>query len=148
MKLQSNAFNNVGRIPSRFTCDGAGVSPGLAWQEAPPHTQSFAIICRDPDAPSGTWYHWAVFDIPKTCSALAEGQTPAATRQGTNDFGKQGYGGPCPPRGHGIHHYQFVIYALDVDHLEVTPRSGCRDIEKAAKAHAIATAQLVGTYER
>ncbi len=150
MRLTSAGFTNGSEIPARFTCDGANLSPPLAWSGAPPGTRSFAILCRDPDAPSGTWYHWAAFDIPRGAEALEERLPPgsATIRQAINDFGKRGYGGPCPPHGHGSHHYHFALYALDVEHLDVPASARCRDVEKAAKAHALAAAELVGLYAR
>lgn len=149
MQVKSDAFKSGGRIPAQFTCDDADTPPPLAWSGAPAQTRSFAMVCRDPDAPSGVWYHWAIFDIPSSSSTLAAGGAPgAAMREAVNDFGKRGYGGPCPPRGHGTHHYHFTIYALDVEHLDVPPRGHCRDVERTAAAHAIASAELIGTYAR
>ncbi len=150
MRLSSPAFENGGKIPGRFTCDGDDISPALAWSGAPAAARSFVIICRDPDAPAGTWYHWAAFNIPCNANSLAEHCLPgsAALRQAINDFGKKGYGGPCPPHGHGRHHYHFVLYALNEDRIDAPGSAHCRDIETAAKAHAIETAELIGIYER
>jgi Raf kinase inhibitor-like YbhB/YbcL family protein len=150
MRLSSSAFSDGAQIPSQLTCDGADESPPLTWSGAPTTTQSFAVICRDPDAPGGTWYHWAAFDISRKTSGLAEHCLPGNTtlRQAINDFGKKGYGGPCPPRGHGPHHYHFILHALDVERLGVPGTAHCRDIERAAKAHTIETATLIGTYGR
>ena len=107
MQLKSSAFTNGERIPRRYSCDGEDMSPPLAWVDAPEDTRSFAIFCDDPDAPSGIFHHWAMFDIPKTTRDLPEGFASNAARslalQGTNDFGKTGYGGACPPKGHGTH---------------------------------------------
>ena len=150
MKLASPAFPPGGKMPGRFTCEGEDVSPPLVWSGAPAGTRSFALVCSDADAPGGVWHHWAVFDIPSAAAALAEHhpRDGALPRQALNDFGKPGYGGPCPPRGHGRHHYRFRLYALDIDRLEfpATPRS--REVEAAAAEHAIATADLVGVYSR
>lgn len=150
MRLTSPAFTEGGGIPRRFTCDGDDFSPPLVWSGAPAATRSFALVCRDPDAPGGTWYHWAAFDITRQTSSLAEHCPPGSTalQQAINDFGKNGYGGPCPPRGHGPHNYHFTLYALRADHIEAPRAVHCRDIEKAAKAHAIETAELVGIYGR
>jgi Raf kinase inhibitor-like YbhB/YbcL family protein len=150
MRLISAGFANGGEIPARFTCDGDNLSPPLAWSGAPAGTRSLALVCSDPDAPAGTWYHWAAFDIPCTLDALEEHCRPASTtmRQAINDFGKRGYGGPCPPSGHGRHHYRFILYALDAEHLDVPASAHCRDVVKAAKAHALATAELIGVYVR
>ncbi|MDE2230275.1 MAG: YbhB/YbcL family Raf kinase inhibitor-like protein [Alphaproteobacteria bacterium] len=150
LRLTSSAFDTGSQIPGRFTCDGDDYSPPLAWSGAPPAARSFAVVCRDPDAPGGVWYHWAAFGIPRKSNSLAEHCLAGSTalRQAVNDFGKKGYGGPCPPRGHGPHHYHFTLYALDVDHIDASSSAHCRDIEKTAKAHAIETAELIGTYER
>lgn len=150
MVLTSAAFMQGKSIPSRFTCDGDDYPPPLAWSRAPRETRSFALVCHDPDAPSGDWYHWAAFDIPADAAGLAESLGPrkAPVREAINDFGKSGYGGPCPPEGHGRHHYHFKLYALDVAHLELPASVRCREVERAAKAHALATAELIGTYSR
>src|SRR5579863_9714413 len=107
MRFTSMAFAQKGNIPSRFTCDGGDVSPALAWSGVPANARSFAIVCSDPDAPAGVWYHWAIYDIPSEMTNLPEdlGIDAGAPTQALNDFGKWGYGGPCPPRGHGLHHY-------------------------------------------
>lgn len=150
MRLISPAFTSGSEIPARFTCDGDNLSPPLAWSNAPSGTRSFAIVCCDPDAPSGVWYHWAALDIARNVDKLAERCRPGSTamRQAINDFEKRGYGGPCPPRGHGRHHYHFTLYALDVEHLDVPPSAHCRDIERAARPRALATAELIGFYSR
>jgi hypothetical protein len=151
-QLTSAAFTNGHRIPQRYTCDGQNLSPPLAWSGAPSETRSFVLLCDDPDAPSGTWHHWALFDISATTADLGEGLPHdahvQAMRQATNDFVEIGYGGPCPPRGHGVHHYHFRVLALDVDKLPVKERVRCKEIERAAQSHVIATAELVGTYSR
>jgi len=150
MRLTSPAFGNHEVIPARYTCDSADVSPPLAWWDAPPETRSFALVCVDPDAPSGDFYHWAVYDIPADNTYLPEHYPAdgAVSAQGRNDFQRKGYGGPCPPRGHGMHHYRFQLFALDVDHLPVAATAPGRGIEARARAHAIATAELIGLYAR
>ncbi len=150
MGLTSSAFAQGKNIPSNFTCDLGDYSPPLAWSGAPSDTRSFALVCCDPDAPSGNWYHWAAFDIPVGTTGLAESLGPqkAPFREAINDFGKRGYGGPCPPEGHGRHHYHFKLYALDIAHLELPASVRCREVERAAEAHALATAELIGTYSR
>lgn len=150
LKLSSSAFTSGGDVPSRFTCDGDNISPPLAWSGVPAEARSLALICRDPDAPAGDWYHWAVYDIPAGTMGFAEQRTARETamRQAINDFGKRGYGGPCPPPGHGRHRYHFTVYALNCQHLDIPETARCRQVEKAAKAHAIATAELIGVYER
>jgi Raf kinase inhibitor-like YbhB/YbcL family protein len=145
--LESDAFSDGGVIPVRHTCDGADRSPRLRWSGAPPGTKSLALIMDDPDAPVGTFTHWLLHDISADATELAEGQQPSqvgATLK--NDFGRPGYGGPCPPRGHGRHHYHFVLYALDVASLGHPATRGA--LETAMRAHTLATARVMGTYER
>jgi len=146
LSLTSSAFQPDQPIPAEFTCDGANQPPALAWGEPPAGTKSFALVVDDPDAPSGTFRHWGAYDIPGSARAMAAGQTLGALA--TNDFGKEGYGGPCPPPGHGIHHYHFKLYALDVDRLGLQPRAKVAQVEDAAKSHAIGRGELIGTYER
>jgi hypothetical protein len=152
LTLSSAAFAPKARIPPVHTCDGANTSPPLAWSGAPAETRSFALVCTDPDAPVGTWYHWAVFDIPADIDTLIAGLATdarvGAIRQAVNDFKRTGYGGPCPPRGHGVHHYHFRLLALAVPHLDVADRADCREIERAAATHVLAEAELIGTYAR
>jgi Raf kinase inhibitor-like YbhB/YbcL family protein len=150
MTLTSPAFGSGSKVPSRFTCDGADVSPPLAWSGAPEGTRSFAIVCSDADAPGGVWYHWAICDIAPTETAFAEHHAPASMtpRQALNDFKRPGYGGPCPPPGHGRHRYRFRLYALGVDQLELPANPRCRDVEAAAEARAMRTADLIGYYSR
>jgi Raf kinase inhibitor-like YbhB/YbcL family protein len=152
MQLTSPRFSNGDPIPVRHTCDGDDLSPPLAWSGAPPGTRSFALLCDDPDAPRGTWHHWAVFDVPAHVNKIDEG-TPTremvgAIRQAINDFGRFGYGGPCPPHGHGLHHYHFRLLALDVASLGLKGRVRCKEVERAAQPHILATAELVGTFSR
>jgi Raf kinase inhibitor-like YbhB/YbcL family protein len=150
MQLTSSAFSPGGAIPARFTCDGANVSPPLAWFHVPQGARSFALVCADPDAPGGTWYHWAIYDIPGAARGLREGVAPTAAQppQATNDFRQPGYGGPCPPRGHGPHRYVFTLYAIGAERLAVAPRAGCRAVEAAGRAAATASAELIGRYGR
>ena len=152
MQLNSSAFNNGERLPQRYSCDGEEMSPPLAWGGAPGDTRSFAIFCDDPDAPNGTFHHWAIYDIPKTTHELPEGFAATVARslvlQGTNDFGKSGYGGACPPKGHGPHHYHFRVMALDCGHLDTHGRNKAVDVERTAREHCLAEAELVGTYSR
>lgn len=146
LQLTSDAFQNGQPIPSQYTCDGGDQTPALKWGEPPAGTKSFALVIDDPDAPSGTFRHWGVFDIPASARFIGGGQ-----RLGTevsNDFGKQGYGGPCPPKGHGPHHYHFKLFALDIDKLDVAPGAKIVDVENAATRHALAQGELIGTYER
>ena len=156
LRLTSSAFVNGAPMPERCTCEGGDISPGLTWDNVPSDTRGFALVCSDPDAPDGTWYHWAIFNLPIEAAGLPEGMPKSASIQmgagsmvqGTNDFGNPGYGGPCPPVGHGRHRYQFVLTALDVPSLPVAGGGDCRDVEKAAAEHAVAVATLTGTFER
>jgi Raf kinase inhibitor-like YbhB/YbcL family protein len=146
LNLTSDAFQSGQPIPSQFTCDGADQTPALHWGEPPAGTKSFALVIDDPDAPSGTFRHWGVYDIPASARSIGGEQ-----RIGTevhNDFGKPGYGGPCPPKGHGMHHYHFKLFALDVDRLNVGSNAKVVDVENEASKHAIARVELIGTYER
>jgi Raf kinase inhibitor-like YbhB/YbcL family protein len=144
--LTSTAFQDGQPILVQYTCDGADQSPPLAWSEPAQGTKSFALIVDDPDAPSGLFRHWGAYDIPPGTRTLAAGQ--AVGKQAINGFGKPGYGGPCPPRGHGPHHYHFKLYALDVDTLDVPANSKIEDVESAAQRHTIGRGELIGTYER
>lgn len=152
MQLRSSAFLDGETIPRRHTCDGEDLSPPLEWSGHPAQARSFAVVCDDPDAPGGTWHHWAAYDIPADHSGLAEGAAQRGGeigfKQAVNDFGRQAYGGPCPPHRHGPHHYHFRILALSVARLPLSGRPSCKDIERAARKHVIAEASLVGLYER
>jgi Raf kinase inhibitor-like YbhB/YbcL family protein len=149
MKLVSSAIADGAAIPRRFTCDGENLSPPLQWSDAPSGTQSFVLLCDDPDAPAGTWHHWAVYDIPPVLTELADGAAQnTKLKQVVNDFRKVGYGGPCPPHGHGPHHYHFRLLALSTDHLRAKADASCPDIEREARKYAIAEAILVGWYKR
>ena len=150
MTLTSPAFHDGEPIPRRYTCDGADVSPALAWSGAPAETESYALICDDPDAPGGTWVHWVLYDLPPSVTALDEGiasvdRPDSGGVSGTNDFGRLGYGGPCPPRG--THRYYFRIYALDTI-LDLPPGATRRQLLRAIDGHIVAEARLMGTYER
>lgn len=145
--LASSAFASGGMIPAKFTCEGANVSPELRWNDAPANTQSYTLIVDDPDAPVGTFTHWILFDIPANRANLAEGEHQIGAA-GKNDFGRAGYGGPCPPRGHGPHRYYFTLYALDIASLKVKAGTGRREVETALRDHILAQAQYLGRYER
>ncbi|HIK46385.1 MAG TPA: YbhB/YbcL family Raf kinase inhibitor-like protein [Leptolyngbyaceae cyanobacterium M65_K2018_010] len=150
MKITTSAFADSGLIPSRYTCDGADLSPPLAWQASPAGSQSFALICDDPDAPGGIFVHWVIYDLPAHLAALPEG-VPAAPslaaggHQGRNDFGKMGYGGPCPPAG--THRYYFKLYALD-RYLNLPSGATKAQLEQAMVGHVLATAEVMGRYQR
>ena len=150
--LESPAFSNSRQIPTRYTRDGENLSPPLVWRDAPAETKSFMLIVEDPDAPSGTFRHWAVYDIDPHQDRLPEGATAGAETesdcQGVNDFGNSRYDGPQPPKGHGVHHYHFRLAALDVESLEVDEKARIDAILKTARPHILAEADLVGTFER
>ena len=149
--LESSAFKDGGDIPKKYTCDGEDLSPNLTWNEPPAGTKSLALIADDPDAPSGTWVHWVYFDIPVQARSLPEGLSKNAelkdgSRQGRNDFGRVGYGGPCPPRG-PAHRYLFKLYALNAK-LDLPPGATKADVERAMKGKILGQAQLMGKYKR
>ena len=151
LALSSPAFSNAGSIPKKFTCDGADVSPQLAWSETAAATKSFALLVDDPDAPAGNWNHWTAWNLPAASRGLAEGvsQDPRladGTEQGRNDFGKTGYNGPCPPPGKP-HRYYFKLFALDT-RLDLKAGSRNRELEAAMKGHVLTQAQWMGTYGR
>lgn len=153
MKLQltSSAFKDGESIPQKYTCDADDVSPALKWSGVPEAAKRLALICDDPDAPSGTWVHWVLYDLPSNVTELPEGipateATPQGGRQGANDFGRIGYGGPCPPAGKP-HRYFFKLYALDAE-LNVKPHATKADLEKAMRGHILAEGRLMGSYKR
>ena len=150
MKIESSAFSAGQSIPRQYTCQGADRSPALSWSGAPQGTKSFALITEDPDAPSGTWIHWVIFNLPAATTSLPEGvpttDSAAGGTQGRNDFGKIGYGGPCPPPGKP-HRYFFKLYALDTK-LELKSGATKPDVEQAIHGHVLAQAELMGTYQR
>ena len=149
MQVTSSAFKDGNSIPVRFTCDGAEMSPQLEWAGIPEGTKSIALIADDPDAPGGTWSHWVLYGLPPGASALDEGLSANAseTSQGENDFGRPGYGGPCPPRGHGPHRYYFKVYGLDSEPA-ISGRPQRSSLLKAMDGHILAEGALMGTYER
>jgi Raf kinase inhibitor-like YbhB/YbcL family protein len=149
--MTSPAFAEGERIPVKHTADGADVSPELRWGGIPPNTQTFALLCEDPDAPRGTWTHWVLYNIPADKTILTEGipkdkELPDGARQGKNDFGKIGYGGPSPPKGKR-HRYFFKLYALDAT-LD-RPAGATRDqVLAAITGHVLAEGHLLGQYGR
>ncbi len=150
--LTSPAFADGTAIPVDHTCDGADVSPPLAWSGTPAGTRALALIVDDPDAPAGTWVHWVLYNLPATTSQLpdniakVEALDLGGARQGRNDFRRPGWGGPCPPPG-PAHRYFFKLYALDAT-LEVRPGALKSDVETAMQGHTLGVAQLMGTYAR
>jgi Raf kinase inhibitor-like YbhB/YbcL family protein len=149
--MQSSSFPSGGEIPKKFSCEGADVSPALEWGEPPAKTQSFVLIADDPDAPAGTWTHWVAYDLPANLRQLPEAVPKQATltgggAQGLNDFGKIGYGGPCPPPGKP-HRYFFKLHALDAK-LNLKPGASKQQVEQAMEGHILNKAELMGTYKR
>ncbi|HOO70158.1 MAG TPA: YbhB/YbcL family Raf kinase inhibitor-like protein [Spirochaetota bacterium] len=150
LDLSSGSFSEGGAIPSLYTCDGRDISPALAWKNVPDGTKSFALICDDPDAPVGTWVHWVIYRIPGAERSLKESVPPKealdnGARQGRNDFGRIGYGGPCPPGG--SHRYFFRIYALDII-PGLDPGATKEELLAAMKGHVLAQGELMGVYSR
>ncbi len=150
MQITSQAFEAGGMIPAKYTCDGPDLSPPLRWADPPAGTQSYALIADDPDAPVGTWVHWVLWNIPADASGLEENLSKSASlpngaKQGTTDFRRIGYGGPCPPSG--THRYFFKLYALDTM-LELPSSTTKRDLEGAMQGHILGQAELVGKYQR
>jgi Raf kinase inhibitor-like YbhB/YbcL family protein len=149
--IKSPAFAEGSSIPKKYTLDGENISPPLTWSDPPRNTRSFALMCEDPDAPSGTFRHWAVCNIEPDRNGLPEGvgSGPASTYiAARNDFGHDRYDGPRPPSGHGVHHYHFRIAALDTDHVDVSPDRNADELWRAVQPHILAQAETIGTYQR
>lgn len=150
MELKSKTFELGGLIPAKYTCDGEEISPPLNWSDTPAGTKTFALISDDPDAPVGTWVHWVIWNIPASARALDENlpksaSLPNGAKQGTTDFRRIGYGGPCPPSG--THRYFFKLYALDMT-LDLPASTTKKDLEMAMQGHILAQAELIGKYRR
>jgi Raf kinase inhibitor-like YbhB/YbcL family protein len=150
IRLISTAFNDGEMIPGKYTCDGANVSPPLSWSGVPANAKALALICDDPDAPGKTWVHWVVYDLPAGTGSLPENVSNEANiatggKQGTSDFRKVGYDGPCPPSG--AHRYYFKIYALDGP-TPLNPGATKDQLLKAIEGHVVAQGQLLGKYQR
>jgi Raf kinase inhibitor-like YbhB/YbcL family protein len=145
LRVSSPAFSNGAAIPSKYTCDGQNVAPPLEWSGVPERSKSVAVICDDPDAPSGTFTHWVLYNIPASTHSLPE--HPSIGISGVNSFGKTGFGGPCPPRNDDVHHYHFRVYALDIDSLGAAGLSK-ENVLEAMNGHVVAEGELVATYKR
>ena len=154
LSLISPVFTHQGAIPKNYTCQGKDISPALRWDGAPNGTQSLALIIDDPDAPDPAapqrvWVHWVLYDIPAKANGLPEGVTattlPAGTREGTNDWGRVGYGGPCPPIGR--HRYFHKLYALDIVLPDLKQPTKAA-LEKAMEGHVLEKAELISTYQK
>jgi len=151
MKITSPAFHDGGILPTRFTCDGTGKSPPFHWDEVPPGTLEFGLVCEDPDAPGGIFTHWLLYKIPSGTRRLEEGLPQDevlsfGANQGTNDFGTVGYGPACPPRGRK-HRYIFRLYALEAD-LLVPPGAKRQQVVEIMNDHVLEEAQIKAMYER
>ncbi len=151
IQITSSAFREGETIPRRYTGDGEDLSPPLRWADPPSGTRSFALICDDPDAPRGVWVHWVLFNLAGETRELAEGfpateTLPGGVRQGRNDFGNLGYGGPAPPRGKP-HRYLFKLHALDGP-LDLPASATKNQLLAAMKGHVLAEGQLMGKYQR
>ncbi len=151
-QLESPVLSGGGRIPQRYTGDGANLSPPLSWSDPPPGTGSFALFVEDTDAPGGSFWHWGICNLGPDERELAEGAGDAERGRGfdtaANDFGEHAYGGPHPPRGDGLHHYHFRLLALDVEQLELPPAASAKALWRSAQGHIIGQAELVAGYER
>lgn len=152
MRISSSAFTEGARIPRRYTCEGKNVSPPLEWGDIPEEAASLALIMSDPDAPGGTFTHWVVYNIPPMPVSLPEGESlralfPEDVIEGRNDFGRQGYGGPCPPRGGGSHRYFFRLLALNMM-LRLKESAGRRDVLMAIRDCLVDEATVMGVYSR
>jgi Raf kinase inhibitor-like YbhB/YbcL family protein len=152
-QIKSSAFKNGERIPKKYTCEGEDVSPPVEWSGAPEGTKSFVLIVDDPDAPIGTFNHWVVYDIPASKNSLPEGvqkkpEIEGGIKQGRNDFGKIGWGGPCPPPGHGTHRYFFKIKAISQETLRLPLGASKSEVLKAIDGKVLGEAEFFGTYSR
>jgi len=150
MSLTSAAFQDGGRIPYTYTCEGDDISPPLAWSGAPVAARSYALVCEDPDAPRGTWIHWVLYNIPGDGVELGKAvptlpELPSGARHGRNTAGDLAYAGPCPPPGKP-HRYFFRLYALDIS-LNLPPGATRAELEKAMDQHIVAQGTLMGLYE-
>lgn len=145
MKITSPAFLENQQIPSTYSCDGDNINPPLETSNVPKNTKSLTIIMDDPDAPSGTFTHWLIWNISPETKEISEGDWPDGAEQGLNDGGELGYMGPCPPKG--THHYHFKLYALNKK-LDVSPNITKEELEKEIESALIEKSELVGTYSR
>jgi len=145
MKISSPAFENNQFIPVKYTCDGEDINPPLQIENVPKEAKSLVLIVDDPDAPIGVWSHWVLFNIDPSVQFIEENSFPEGAVQGLNDFKKHSYGGPCPPSG--THRYYFRLYALDTI-LDLSSKATREDVLKAIKDHVLASAELIGLYQR
>lgn len=161
LELSSTDIANQSRMKKDqeyqgYGCDGANISPALQWKDIPSGTKSFALTVHDPDAPrKGGWWHWLVFNIPRDTRSLqagagnpAAGLMPPQAIQSVTDFGENGYGGPCPPKGHGTHHYPFTLYALDVEKLPLDDKAAPLQVDELIRKHMLGSSTITGLYSR
>ncbi|MFQ5441986.1 MAG: YbhB/YbcL family Raf kinase inhibitor-like protein [Thermodesulfobacteriota bacterium] len=151
--IKSPDFKEGQRIPVKFTCEGEDLSPELVWEGPPEGTKSYTLIVEDPDAPMGTFIHWVVYDVPPHLQKLERGiggggGLEGPVKQGVSSFGNTGYGGPCPPKGHGDHRYFFILRALDVENLGVGAGAEKADVERAMEGHILGEVSIMGKYSR
>jgi len=150
IEIRSPAFNPGGMIPPKYACEGDDVSPPLEWSGVPAQAKSLALIADDPDAPVGDWVHWVVYDLPPSQKGLGEAVAkaesgPGGSKQGTNGWGRLGYGGPCPPSG--VHRYFFKLYALDAA-TGLPAKATKEGLLKAMEGHILGQGELIGRYKR
>ena len=147
-EIAPNSTIAPAHVWNRDGCHGGNVSPALRWSGVPPEAKSLALVMFDPDAPTGHgWYHWLVWDVPPAAGSLGRGRVAAGAHEGRNEFGTQGYGGPCPPPG-PAHRYEFTLYALRTERLGVAPGSPWTAVMQAIDRHRVAEARLEARYGR
>jgi Raf kinase inhibitor-like YbhB/YbcL family protein len=146
MQLKSPSFDNNTMIPPRFTCQGQNINPQLEFEKVDPKAKSLALIMRDMDSSEGVWSHWVVWDIPANTSQIDQNQSGKGLKEGINDFDFHGYGGPCPPSK--IHRYQFTLYSLDLETLNLSDDTRAEDLLKIINSHIIESCELVGLYSK
>jgi len=160
-KIIESGIQDGGRLDNAyvlngFGCEGGNVSPRVVWQDAPANTKSFALTLYDPDAPTGSgWWHWVAFNIPADTTEIvygagdpAKGLMPMGTVQSRTDFGTPGFGGACPPKGHGPHQYQLTVHALDTEKLNLDENASAAMVGFYVGAHSLGLARVSGVYER
>lgn len=151
LQVTAEDFGDGDPIPRRHTCAGSDVSPALRWSGAPDETRAFALLCVDPDAPGGTFFHWGLWGLPVFLDSIPEGYGTGShlgVHPASNDFGSRGYRGPCPLIGRGTHRYHFIIYALDIAELPIEEPLTCKKLEALARRHALAMGEVVGNFSR
>ena len=146
--LTTDAFLDAGALPVMYTCDGKDLSPSFSWSNPPAKTQTYAILVSDPEAPNGMWYHWVIYNIPKTATGLTEGMKdfPAGTMEGKNSWGKMGYNGPCPPKG-TAHTYHYDFFVLDAK-LKLPQDANGAALLLAMKGHVLKKVEMTTVYSR